>query len=82
MAKKAMDGSRVREHLGSEVQALVTTYEQFAKLVPHKTTDGAAHRGEDGRYVESLVRTYLRKVLPTSLEVTSGFIMRPAVKTG
>lgn len=82
MAKKAMDGSRVREHLGSEVQALVTTYEQFAKLVPHKTADGAAHRGEDGRYVESLVRTYLRKVLPTSLEVTSGFIMRPAVKTG
>jgi hypothetical protein len=82
MAKPLMDGSRIREHLGSEVQALLTTYEQFAGLVPHASTAGAAHRGEDGRYVESLVRSYLRKVLPTSLEVTSGFILRPAVKTG
>jgi len=44
--------------------------------------DGAAHRGEDGRYVEALLRSYLEKYLPKDLEVLTGFILRPAVKTG
>lgn len=82
MTKPGMDGERVRQFLNAEVDSLLATYEQFAHLLPNPQTDGAEHRGEDGRYIEALVRGYLRKLLPTSLEVASGFILRPAVKTG
>ena len=68
--------------LNSDVSALLETYCQFEKLVPHKTKSGSAHTGEDGRYVEALVRSYLRKFLPRNLEALTGFILRPAVKTG
>lgn len=37
---------------------------------------------EDGRYVETLISEYLKRYLPKDLEVLTGFIMRPAVKTG
>lgn len=77
-----MDGSRVRSLLTSDVTALLNTYLQFEKLLPHKKHAGAAHTGEDGRYVEALVRSYLAKYLPRDLEVLTGFILRPAVKTG
>lgn len=82
MSSKSLDGSRVREYLGTEVEALLATYDQFAKLLPSQTSAGASHRGEDGRYVEALLRSYLRRMLPGSLDVSSGFVMRPAVKTG
>src|SRR5712675_1095201 len=77
-----MDGLRIRSLLHSDVSALLATYEHFEKLVPHKTKSGAANTGEDGRYVEALVRSYLRKFLPRNLEALTGFILRPAVKTG
>ncbi len=77
-----MDGVRVRGLLSNEVSALLNTYKQFETLVPHATRSGAAHTGEDGRYVEALVRSYLRKFLPKNLEALTGFILRPAVKTG
>lgn len=38
--------------------------------------------GEDGRFVEDLIREYLSRHLPNGLEVLTGFILRPAVKTG
>jgi len=77
-----MDGSRVREFLSGDISALLATYEQFERLVPHSEHSGAGHPGEDGRYVEGLIRTYLKKYLPRSLHVSTGFILRPAVKTG
>ncbi len=80
MAK--LDGKRVREYLAAEVRALVAAYRQFETLLPAREGLGAAHSGEDGRYVESLVREYLQKLLPSTLEVSSGFILRPSVKTG
>src|SRR5262245_17489219 len=79
---KNLDGQRVRQYMEQEVRALLETYRQFETLLPSASSQGAAHRGEDGRYIESLVRTYLRRLLPTSLEVATGFILRPAVKTG
>ncbi|MCO5979371.1 DUF6602 domain-containing protein [Ideonella oryzae] len=51
-------------------------------LIPAPTGAGAQHRGEDGRFVEDLVREYLSRYLPKDLEVLTGFILRPAVKTG
>lgn len=79
---KKMDGRRVRSLLASDTRALVATYRQFEELLPAEVRAGAEHRGEDGRFVEALVRSYLRPLLPRALEVATGFIMRPAVKTG
>lgn len=77
-----MDGERIRNHWSSEASALLTTYRQFETLIPASEGSGADHRGEDGKFVEELVREYLRRHLPKSLEVLTGFIVRPAVKTG
>ena len=49
-------------------------------LLPSPNSEGAEH-GEDGRYVEVLVRSYLQKYLPKDLEVLTGFILRPAVNS-
>jgi len=77
-----MDGGRLREFWNQEVGALLAVYRQFETLLPHPTTEGAEHRGEDGRHVEALLRSYLQKYLPRDLEVLTGFVLRPAVKTG
>jgi hypothetical protein len=77
-----MDGQRLRDFWNQEVKALLAVYQQFETLLPNSTTAGAEHRGEDGRYVETLVRSYLQKYLPKDLEVLTGFILRPAVKLG
>jgi len=60
-------------------------YQQFETLLPKASatgTAGASHPAEDGRFVEELVRGFLRKHLPSGVEVLTGFILRPAVKTG
>lgn len=77
-----MDGQRLRDYWDQEIAALLAAYRQFETLLPNALTQGAAHRGEVGRYVEDLMRTYLRKYLPADLEVLTGFILRPAVKAG
>ncbi|MQA21939.1 DUF6602 domain-containing protein [Rugamonas rivuli] len=77
-----MDGKRIQDYWSSEVDALVRTYQQFETLIPAPKGDGAQHRGEDGRFVEDLIREYLSRFLPSGLEVLTGFVLRPAVKTG
>lgn len=77
-----MDGRRLQDFWNQEVLALLAVYRQFETLLPSPATEGAAHPGEDGRYVEALLRSYLQKYLPKDLEVLTGFILRPAVKTG
>ena len=76
-----MDGSLIQHYFKQETQALIDAYRNFEILIPSNSTQGAQHRGEDGRFVENLVRSYLRKFLPRELEVLTGFIVRPAVKT-
>ena len=77
-----MDGRRLQNFWNQEVQALLSVYRQFETLLPSTSGAGAGHRGEDGRYVEALLRNYLQKYLPKDLEALTGFILRPAVKTG
>jgi len=77
-----MDGKRIQNYWSQEVDALIATYRQFETLIPAEHHDGAAHHGEDGRFIEDLIREYLSKFLPKGLEVLTGFILRPAVKTG
>lgn len=77
-----VDGHRIQQYWSHEMEAMLETYRQFEILIPAKGRKGAAHCGEDGRYVETLIREYLKRYLPKDLEVLTGFIMRPAVKTG
>ena len=77
-----MDGHRIQQYWSHEMEAMLETYRQFEILIPANGRKGAAHCGEDGRYVETLIREYLKRYLPKDLEVLTGFIMRPAVKTG
>ncbi|MGL5256127.1 MAG: DUF6602 domain-containing protein [Proteocatella sp.] len=77
-----MDGKRIQKYWSNEMKALLDTYLQFQTLIPSSITQGAAHTGEDGRYVEMLIKEYLKRYLPRNIEVLTGFILRPAVKTG
>ena len=77
-----MDGKRIQMYMDREAKSMLEVYQQFQELLPSAEQNAAAHKGEDGRYVESLIRNYLRKFLPVGLEVLTGFILRPAVKTG
>lgn len=77
-----MDGRRIQEYFFNESKALIDVYKQFQVLLPDGHQDAASHKGEDGRYVESLLKEFLKRFLPKDLEILTGFIMRPAVKTG
>lgn len=77
-----MKGERVRQFFNSETKALLTTYKNIQTLIPASHRKGAAHVGEEGRYIESLLRNFLNKHLPEELKAYSGFILRPATKFG
>lgn len=77
-----MADARIKEYWSKEMDALLEIYKQFQTLVPAEGRAGAAHNGEDGRYVEYLIREYLKRYLPGDLEVLTGFILRPAVICG
>ena len=75
-----MDGKRVQQFFANEVKSLLDVYKNFETLIPANSGKGAGHRGEDGRFVETLIRSLLSKFLPRELEVLTDFIVRPAVK--
>lgn len=77
-----MKDTRLKDYWSNEIKALLDAYQQFEILIPSTTRAGAAHVGEDGRYVEHLLREYLKKYLPRDLEVLTGFILRAAVVCG
>lgn len=77
-----MDGTRIRDFMENEAEAMLKVYSQFQILIPADGREGAAHPGEDGMYVEALLKSYIQKFLPSGLEALTGFILRPAVKTG
>lgn len=77
-----MKGERVRQFFNSEVKSLQATYKNIQTLIPASHRKGAAHVGEEGRYIESLLRSFLNKHLPEELKAYSGFILRPATKFG
>lgn len=77
-----MADTRIKEYWSREMETLLDAYQQFQILIPSKKNAGAAHVGEDGRYVEYLIREYLRRYLPRDLEVLTGFILRSAVVCG
>lgn len=64
MRRTKMDGHRIQQYWSHEMEAMLETYRQFEILIPAKGRKGAAHCGEDGRYVETLIREYLKRYLP------------------
>ena len=75
-------GQRIRDFFNNECRSLLATYQNIESLIPADKKDGAAHVAEEGRYIESLLRSFLNKHLPKELEALSGFIIRPATKVG
>lgn len=77
-----MDGKRIQKYFQQEAQSILAAYKNFETLIPASKGRGAEHKGEDGRFVENLIRSFLVKYLPKELEVLTGFIVRPAIKFG
>ena len=75
-------GQRVRDLFNAEAKQLLSVFENIERLIPHSTNSGSAHSGEEGRFIEYLIRDFLNKHLPSQLEAFTGFIHRPATKTG
>ena len=66
-----MADDRLKVYWSREMEALLDTYNQFQTLIPAQGRAGAAHAGEDGRYVEYLLKEYLKRYLPRDLEVAA-----------
>lgn len=77
-----MDGITIQKYFQQEALSMLDAYKNFETLIPAPSGAGAEHKGEDGRFVENLIRSFLSKYLPKELEVLTGFIVRPAVKIG
>ncbi len=77
-----MKGERVRQFFNSETKALLALYKNIETLIPAVKKSGSGHVAEEGRYIESILRSFLNKHLPQDLKAYSGFILRPATKTG
>ena len=77
-----MADKRLKEYWTNELHALLKVYKQFECLLPASNKNGSTHNGEDGHYVEYLLREIFKRYLPKDLEVLTGFILRPAVKCG
>lgn len=82
LAEEATKGHRVRSFFEIEARTLQERYRVIETLLPNSHTKGSAHRGEEGRFIESLLRTVLNKHLPGNLQAVSGFVLCPATKTG
>jgi hypothetical protein len=77
-----MKGERVRQFFNSETKALLALHKNIETFIPSSKKKGAGHVAEEGRYIESILRNFLNKHLPDDLKAYSGFILRPATKTG
>lgn len=77
-----MKGERVREFFNAETKSILSIYKNIETLIPAAKKAGSGHVAEEGRYIESILRSFLNKHLPKNLKAYSGFILRPATKVG
>ncbi len=72
---KAID-LRIRDFFASEAESMFKAYKNFETLLPSKVRKGSQHTAEEGRFVESILRNFLIKHLPSNIGVFSGFILK------
>lgn len=82
VTEKDMKGEQVRQFFNSETKALISLFKNIETLIPASKKAGSSHPAEEGRFIESILRSFLNKHLPNDLKAFSGFILRPATKTG
>jgi hypothetical protein len=75
-------GLRVRRFFELEARTLEANYKIIETLLPNSVNAGAAHPAEEGRHIESILRSFLNRHLPANLKAVSGFILCPSTKTG
>lgn len=75
-------GQRVRNFFENEAETLFQKVKIVETLLPSESGWGASHKGEEGRYIEALIRSFLNRHLPDQLRAVSGFILLPSTKTG
>lgn len=88
--KNEINMKRISEYFENETQSLLQRYSNIESLIPKikkpKNSDtlpeGSYHTGEEGRFLEELIKSILNKHLPESLRAISGFILRPATQIG
>ena len=81
MVEVKESGKRIRQFFNAEANALLNAYLHIQTLLPAQHTGGSSHHPEEGRHIESLLRSFLNRHLPRQLRAFSGFILRPATKT-
>lgn len=85
-----MQESKISEYFDDVAQSLMSNYKRLELLLPNtslkKNSDelkgGSDHYGEEGRFLESVIRSFLNKYLPKNLRALTGFILRPSAKVG
>ena len=75
-------GVRVRRFFDLEAEVLYRKFKVMETLNPAEGRDGSAHSGEEGRYVESILRGFLNHHLPADIRAFSGFVLKPSTKIG
>lgn len=85
-----MPESNISKYFDDVAKSLMSNYKRFETLIPNttllidsdETKGGSDHTGEEGRFLESVIRSFLNKHLPQNLRALSGFIIRPAALCG
>lgn len=75
-------GQRIRDFFNFEADAMDNRSRIIEALLPASSHKGSSHAGEEGRYLEAILRDFLNRHLPKELKAMTGFILLPATKTG
>ncbi|TBX68344.1 hypothetical protein EZL74_08515 [Flavobacterium silvisoli] len=84
-----MAKQRISTFFNNEIEAILNKYKQIEALIPKQQIKkdgelaaGSDHTAEEGRFIESILRSTLNKYLPKNLKALSGFILRPEAMVG
>lgn len=85
-----MAESNISQYFDDVAQSLMSNYRRLELLIPNTSTKknseelkgGSDHTGEEGRFLENVIRVFLNRHLPKNLRALSGFILRPAALVG
>lgn len=76
MNEKLLNSETLKEVYAENVKMLLHQSGVFRKLIPNNQNNNqSGHPGEEGRWTESLIVEYLRRNLPSNLEVSTGFVI-------